>query len=264
MPRTTPDGQLYSELASRFFFRPDKSEDRVFPLVEFGDLREASSPSASSDSEDLRLPALCNAVVYTSNSNPSEVWSLKSVNLNMSGWANLLMSEDPTIVNQASAASTAVVHRDVVSGGLMKIVDATGAPVYRLASIDAIGTLVAGTDYEVVDLAIGLVRIIPGGGAGAAGTSADYPVSFTTEEATIQQLQPQTSISRTGQGLLLMQSPCGVHKWSRWGRFIVAPTGTNFSSTSASDADFTATSLSELVDGRQSAGSFSKIAGGVV
>lgn len=109
---------------------------------------------------------------------------------------NILYGGD-TVQNFSQVATpvTGVSHR-AHPGRLMKIHDASGVWVYNLASVDQVATVggspvfVEDTDWEVVDLARGIIRIIAGG---AIDPETDVEVDYTLTAITGNRLiRPQT------------------------------------------------------------------------
>ncbi|MEM1208435.1 MAG: hypothetical protein AAGI54_04130 [Planctomycetota bacterium] len=100
----------------------------------------------------------------------------------------LAFAADPAAtMNQAATQITDADHNNVLVGNLVKVVDASGNPIYNLASIDSITldpggadtSLTLGTDYTVEDLVLGTFRLTPGAAAGAKGTEVNLHVTFT-------------------------------------------------------------------------------------
>lgn len=262
MPQVFNGNQLHTELATRAFFMRDATNGVNFPWVEFGSLTIPATAAVTVTRNELRLPELCNALAYESVVNPSEIWTAKTANFGMANQANYFLADPAETVVQIVGASTAVVHANVVAPGFLQVAKADGTPAEALASIDrvtdGIGDLVEGTDYRIADLDLGMIEILTGPGTNS------YTVDYTTRDQEILVTNPLTASNIQGRARILMQSPCGEHKWVRDSRMSVAPAAINASATQASDMDFTLTVLSDTTNSSSPAGTFSKVAGAAI
>lgn len=109
---------------------------------------------------------------------------------------NILYGADGIQAFAQSATQQSSVSHHVFSGRLVKIHDANSVWIYGLTSVDTVTgtggspTYTEGTDWEVVDLERGIIRIISGG---AIADDSDVEITFTPKALSGNRLiRPQT------------------------------------------------------------------------
>lgn len=166
-------------LGSRCYFQRDPVNGVTQPIIDLG-IIQGSNPTLEIGKVKLRDAdgGILRTVAEEVNS-IDESYEITTTNLNLDNLALLFMAEPPTAFAQAATPVTNAVHA-AQPGRLVKIRTST-AFVYGIASIDAVTgpsgtpTYVLGTDYEVVSLERGLIRMLATGSFAAAGNiEIDY------------------------------------------------------------------------------------------
>jgi len=148
-----------------------------------------------------------NRVVAQAIADFSMEFDVVSANWNMDNMALLYGSTAPSSFTQSATPLTAVVHY-AYPGRLVKLKDASGNYMYGLSAIgtvtsnDGMTTYVLGTDYEVVSLERGIIRMIAGGAFAAA---ANIKIGMTPRaiSASNRLIAPQTQIAIYGKAWIV-------------------------------------------------------------
>lgn len=168
---------------------------------------------------------------------------------------------------QAASAVVGTTAQPGFLGQLIKIMDNTGVPIYNIGSIQAVKkgvtTLTAGTDYELADADLGLVRLLSTGVVVTDGDliTVDYtPVAVSGKRL----IQPHSGGTIKGKGFLILSEDNNVDMHSREFYCELDTTGINFKNLSDyDDWSFKATVLDDFASATQPAGRMLKFKGSI-
>lgn len=175
----------------------------------------------------------------------TETYDVKCSNLSPTNLAMLFMALPPTALTQVAASEGPVSHY-AIPGQLVKIRHTDGSFAFGLASITTVGALVEGTDYEVVSLERGLIRMIEGGAHAAAGNVA---ITYAKRAITgLRQFRPQTGATVRGTGLIVWGRKNNRAQTARVARFTLTAAGANFTDSAFSDMTLRMSVLNDITD----------------
>lgn len=151
---------------SRLYFKRDPVGGVDQPVIDFGVI-EPVNPQYNITSVKLYdSDGGIKRLLDQATTQIDESYQAKTNNMNLDNLALAFSSTPPATFTQAGTAVTTAVTQKAHLGSLMKVVDPAGNYVWGVASIQGLdngGALVLGTDYEIVNLERGLVRILTGG-----------------------------------------------------------------------------------------------------
>jgi hypothetical protein len=227
---------------SRLYFERDPINNVKQPIIDFGKI-EPVTPNLNVekvklvDSDGGVRRVIAEAIIGY-----DEQYEIRTTNLNQDNLALAFLAEPPQAFTQSATGVTNVAHY-AVPGRLIKVKDANGNPVYGLSQIDAVTgvggttTYTAGTDYEVVSLERGLIRMITGGAFSVAG---NIEIDYTPRAVTGQRLITPQTVSCAIQGTaLLFWGRCGNKQQTvREVRVSLTPTSNTFQVQDYSEVSF--------------------------
>jgi hypothetical protein len=165
--------QQYVIAGNRLFFQRDAISGVTQPLIDFGTIKPVS-PAINPEEAVLEDSGSgIRVIVDRVLTKIDESYDIVCSNMNMENLAIMLAAAPPEAYTQSATQQVDNVHY-ATPGRLLKLLDDNGDPIYNLASVDAVKdnagttTYTAGTDYEVVSLAMGIIRIKTGGAISAA------------------------------------------------------------------------------------------------
>lgn len=250
--------QQYWVTGSRFYFQRDAIGGTIQPIIDFGTI-DVASPSFDPTKIELKdgdggIQRLVDERIIEQ----SETYEITTFNLNPDNLA-LMYSGAVSELSQAVTTKTDVKHF-AENGRLLKILDgdydASTSPRLTLGitTIDSINTaalgagtpLVLGTDYELVSLERGLIRILPG--SVVVATTLDVFITFTPRLIAGKRLVIPNTTSGVlqGQGMLVYGRENNVEQTARIARFSVTPQSPNLSITEYSSLVFGLSVLEEI------------------
>ena len=189
-------GQEFWVAGARVFIIRDNISSVVQPLLDFGVITEVE-PAIETEQATLRDPdgGLLRKVDEVQISY-EETYNLTVANFSPDNLNILYSGDGVQSFSQAATPLTSVVHANQTPGKLVKLVNASGTWMYGITSVDAVkgpsGTpvYVEDTDWEVVDLERGIIRMIDGGAFAAQG---NLEIDFTPRAYSGNRLiRPQT------------------------------------------------------------------------
>lgn len=170
-----------------------------------------------------------------------ESYEVRCSNLNLKNLSLLFYGFPPVAFTQATTPLTVTHHAH--PGELLKIRNAAGDMMFGLTSITSVGSLVLGTDYEVVSLERGLIRMIAGG---AFAAEADISVVYVPRAITgIRKVSPQTSGPVAGEACIIWSEDNNQNQIARVARLSLSPTQAQFDDSNWSSATFRLTILGD-------------------
>lgn len=223
---------------SRLYFQRDPLPDNTGalieqPIVDFGRIDAVSPTMTPTVVNLLDSDGGMKRLVDQAMAQIDEKYSIKGSNLNMDNLALLFMGVPPTSFTQAATPIT--VSQKAFPGRLLKLKDANGVPVYGVTSITTVGaSLVQGTDWEVVSLERGIIRMIA---TGSFATAASISITYVPRviSGLRRLLNPQTAAIVRGTGLLIWGRGLNTQQTVREARFSLSPSASTFSDSAFSD-----------------------------
>ncbi len=167
----------------------------------------------------------------------NETYEITCSNLSPNNLSLLFLGNDPTDFTQSASALTDIKHF-AHPGELVKLIDADydaatpGVPIFAIASIQAVTgaggspTYTVDTDWEIVDLQRGLIRMITGG---AFSVAADILIDFTpTAISGKRMVTPQGLLGTVeGNAVLVFGRGNNAQQSARYGRASLTPASAN-------------------------------------
>jgi hypothetical protein len=249
--------QIVGQVGSRFYFQRDPISSVPQPIVDFGTV-QAINPSFDPTTIELRdsdggtLVLVDEAVTQI-----DETYEITGHNLAPEQAALAWLSNPPADIGQAATQLTSIRHY-AHPGRLVKLLDADydaatpGEYIQGITSVDTVTgpsatpTYTLGTDYEVVSLERGIIRMIDGGSFSSAG-----PIEVTLTPRAIQselrRILPgtvQTNIQ--GNGIIVYSMQNNARQMARIARFSITPAAPSFSADEYSTLGFSARILYDL------------------
>ncbi len=236
---------------SRVYFKRDAVATVDQPVLDLGVLQNATPALEITEVELKDADCGLRRTVAKQVTDMTETYSVECSNFNPENLALLLMSDPAEDFTQSATPQTSISQDPSHKGYLLKIRDANGDPVYNLASIDLVKdsgdaiTYVLDTDYEVVDLARGLIRILVT--PGAIVENDELLIDFTPVAVSGKRMvKPQTQNNIEGE-LFLFYSRDGCDEQSvRHARVSITPASSTISSEDFSSMTFNITILSDV------------------
>lgn len=246
---------------SRFFFQRDPIGGTRQPIIDFGTI-DPVSPEF--EPETVSLVDSDGGIKQTVDERiiaQEETYDFTCYNINADMMALAFSADPPTDLTQAATAKTDIKHY-AHPGRLLKILDANydaaGDPARQtlgITSIDDINTaagglgddLVEGTDYEVVSLERGLIRLLPGSTVFTA--AGDLFITYTPRAISGSRLiTPRAGISTNiqGRGLVVWGRNNFAQQTARSARFSIIPQTPNLQIDDYSSLVLRARVLSDL------------------
>lgn len=244
---------------SRFYFkRDDSSAGDKFPLVDLGVIKVVNpNPNATKvqlkDSDGGKLVIVAEEVTEI-----NEVAEITCSNINMTNMAYMFLGKKLESYTQAGGAVVGTTQHNVKKGALVKILDNSGVAVWNVASIQAVKkgvtTLVLATDYEIVSLPRGIIRILPGTVTLADDDNITVDYTLTAISAEKRLIYPQTAGKIQGKGYCVYGRNGNLDQTVREGVVSLAPNGSAFSDTDFSNFSLQATIIADTTRATDPAG----------
>jgi len=167
---------------ARVFIVRDAIGGVIQPLLDFGVITEVE-PAVETEQATLRDPdgGILKKVDEVTISF-EETYNLTVANFSPDNLNILFAGDGVQSFSQVATPLTSVVHANQTPGKLVKLVNAAGTWMYGITSVEAVkgpsGTpvYVEDTDWEIVDLERGVIRMIDGG---AFAAQANLEIDFT-------------------------------------------------------------------------------------
>lgn len=243
----TAQDNTYVVAGSRFWFKRDSEGSTHYPLIDMGTVSEMT-PGVEPTMAELRDPYADNGIVDQQITQVD-----RSFEFTLRDFAPLKLAIAlyglSAALAQTGAQSTNVSQpaADIHAGELHRIKDASGVLVTRLASVDSVRladdtACVLGTDYEVVDLDLGLIRALPGGNI-VTGNAIE--ITYTTATFAGFRIAPDTK--PLVQGLCMISTRGRSNAWRadyKQFRANLVPTSLAFPATEHGSYGIRATVLS--------------------
>lgn len=231
--------QDYWITGSRLYFQRDPLGDTLFPVIDLGTITN-SAPAITQTNVALqdgdggiRRKVAVGTVAFDEN------YEVRCNNFNPDN-AALLWGATGTVAHEQEATPVTDIEHTAHPGRLMKILDATGQPIYGITSVEAVeydgDNLVLGEDYEFVNPERGFIRFLQ--------DSVNFPldtvveannvlVSYTPREITDptsrRRINPQTlGCTSTGTAFFFWGKCGNQRQHVRHARVQISPTGATF------------------------------------
>jgi hypothetical protein len=231
----------------RVYFRRDGQNDDKY--LDLGTITQIQ-PNFNIEKITLEDPyGGVKSTIYEVITKFDETYDLTCSNFAPDLLALIFNSSAPAAHTQAATVLTAVPHT-VKKGHLCKLRTAGGANVYNITSVGAVTdsggttTYVLDTDYSVVDLKAGLIKILPG------GAIADGIIKITFTPAAVTDALAQRLIvpgsaggSITGDAIVVFSRGGRADESYRECKVSISPGGPNLSADQVSDHKLTLTVL---------------------
>lgn len=172
---------------SRLYFRRTAADGTYYPLIDFGHVDPLAPNHNIQTLERVDGWGGIGQTVEQAVTGVSTSIDVTGYSFNEEMFALAFAAELPSAISQSATPVTDIEHANVLVGNQIKLIDGSGDPIYNIASIQGVeldpngspSALTLGTDYEVTDLKLGLIRLIPGGAAGAKGATVTLDVDYT-------------------------------------------------------------------------------------
>lgn len=226
-------------VGSMVLFQRDAIDGVGQPLVDLGTIQAASGqPNNDVQRVELFDPRTgINIKVDSGISQITETYNLILHNFALSNIALAFSCDPPETFTQTAGAVTDITHNDIHEGHLFGLLDSNGDRIYRIASIESItqgsATWAADEDYEIVDLELGLLRVLEGGsnqtGTGTPDRVFDVLVDYTkTAYSGKRLLHPQAGFGEVaGYFELVWSRENNVRRTVRRGTCKISSSGEN-------------------------------------
>lgn len=243
---------------SRFYFLRDTDGVNTYPMIDFGRI-EPMNPNIQVEKLQLEDSDGGKKVVVDEQlTKYTEEYDIKCSNLNMDNLTIFFAGKKLETYTRVATPVVGTFLQKAYKGRLLPVRDNTGEFVFGVTSIQAVTKspttpLVLGTDYEVVSLERGLIRIISGGLIvdGDEVKMSYTPRAFTAEERLIY---PQTASAIKGMGLIVWGRGSNAQQTVREARVSLTPSASNIGIDNYSDITFKATVLSDVTKTNDPAG----------
>lgn len=240
-------------VGSRVYFRRDPIAGVVQPVKDLGTIAAITANIEVEEAECEETDGGVRRVVAKQVTKADETYDLEMKNLAPEGLANLFLAGPPEEFTQSGAP---VVDADQLAtnparkGFLLQVQDGLGEHFLDLVSVDAVKdssgapTFVEDTDYEIVSLQRGLIRILA---AGAIVESDLLKLSFTPNAISgLRKIIPLGQTLIQGDIEIYLARENNVRQTRRQGRASLLPTGTALAIDAFSSYTLQATMLSDL------------------
>ncbi len=240
-------------VGSRVYFRRDPIASVVQPVKDLGIVTAVTPAIEVEEAECEDTDGGIRVIVAKQVTKADETYDLELKNLAPDGLANLFLAGPPEEFTQSGVP---VVDADQLAtnparkGFLLQIQDATGEHFLDLVSVDAVKdssgapTFVEDTDYEIVSLQRGLIRIL------AAGSIIEgdlLKLSFTANAISgLRKVIPLGQTLIQGDIEIYLARENNTRQTRRKGRASLLPTSTSFVIDAFSTYTLQATMLSDL------------------
>ena len=154
---------------SRIYVRRKPVGATLYPLIDLGVVQPINPSIEVTEATLLDSDGGVRRVVDRQQTQVDESYDIVTNNLSMSNLALLFSGELESFTQAGTAVTDQLQPHPVKEGYLHKITTAAGVAMYGLASIQAVKdqagstTYVLNTDYEIVSLERGIIRIKEGG-----------------------------------------------------------------------------------------------------
>ena len=231
--------QKVGAAGSRFYFQRDPIASVVQPILDFGTI-ETANPAIDETTIELKDgDGGILRLVDETTIDIIETYDLTCFNIGPEMTALMFSSNPPVDIAQAAGAVTDIRHF-AHPGRLVKLLDADydaatpGAFIQGIASIQVVAGVggtpiyVLDTDYQVVSLERGLIRMVAGGAfAAAAAIEIDYTKRAIENE--LRRILPATAANNVkGNGVLIWSGANNTQQIGRIARFSVTTSAPNF------------------------------------
>lgn len=195
-------------------------------------------------------------IVTESVTKIDETYEITGKNLSPNNLALVFLANDPEDFTQSDTPLTDIKHFGH-PGELVKLLDADydastpGKPMFGITSVEEVAALggspvyTENTDWQIVDLERGLIRMINGGAFAAA---ADLDIDFTPRAITGKRMVKPQTLSGTveGNAIILWGRGNFAEQSARTGRVSLTPSSANFQIDDYSSFVLTVKFLSDL------------------
>ena len=235
---------------SRVYFKRDDVGGVDQPLMDFGTIQNATPALEVTEVELRDADCGLSKVVAKQVTEMTESYATECSNFNTEMLALLLMADPAEDFTQSATPVVDAVQDPAHEGYLLKIRDAAGDPIYNLASIEFVKdntgviTYVLDTDYNIVDLARGIIRVIEGG---SIIEDDLLKISFTPVALSGKRMvKPQSQNNIEGE-IFVFYSRDGCSEQNvRHARVSITPASSNITPDDFSSNTFTITVLSDV------------------
>lgn len=252
---------------ARVYFKRNDDGATTFPLLDLGVVRPGGiTPSFEVTKAEMKDSS--SGIVRTVEETVTEVaesYQITLGNLNPDNLSLAFLAEAPEAVNVSATPKTNVTQLagDCHAGHLFQIRDSDGEPARGLASVDGVSVgsddMVEDTDFEVVDLDKGLIRIIA---AGDIETGDVLIVDYTQVARTGKRMvKPQTASTVQGMMFLYFGRENNARVTVREAEVSLSPAGFNMPEGDYSEITLEAKVLSDITETEQPAGILESIKG---
>lgn len=216
------------------------------PIVDLGELTNAAPTLNPTDVTLFSGDGGVSVPIAVTRVKTEESYDLTSNNLNQDNLALMFSALPPQDFVQASTPITASHYCD--PGCLLKLHDAAGLPVYGVTSVTSVGSLTAGTDYELILPERGFIRFIEGGAFAAPGALSItfVPRAISSTDGKRRLIHPNTGGCVAVGTALIIWGRCGNNEQTvREVRVAISSSGGAFPDGNYADVKFKITVLSD-------------------
>lgn len=240
---------------SRLIFIRDAVNGVEQPPIDLGVITPVSPAIAPEEATLEDSDGGLKRVVARAITKYDESYEIVCSNLNIDNLALMFSSDPAEAFTQASTPLTNVVHY-AHPGKLVKLKNASGVLMYGITSIQAVTgpggspAYVENTDWEIVSLERGLIRMLDSGETDAFDTAGNIEIDFTPRAITGNRLiNPQTAGGTVeGTGILIWGRGNNAQQTVREARVSLTPTSAAFSDTNFSNFTLKMSVLNDLTE----------------
>lgn len=242
--------QDYWIAGARVYFKRDDVGGVDQPMLDFGTIKSATPAIEVTEVELRDADCGLSKVVAKQVTQLTESYATVCSNFNTEMLALLMMSDPAEDFTQSATPVVGASQDPAHKGYLMKLRDAAGDSIYALTSIEAVKdsldvtTYVLDTDYEIVDLDRGIIRIMA---TGTIVENDEILVSFTPVAVTGKRLvKPQTQNNIEGEVWVYYSRDGCDEQNVRHARASITPASSTVTAEDFSENAFTITILTDV------------------
>lgn len=247
---------------SRLYFQRNAEGGSSFPLVDMGVIQPANPSFELNEAELQDSDGGILRTVEKTIVSISEAYEIITSNFSPKARALFYLSDDPAEFTQSATPVTDIRHTAIV-GELVKLVTSAGVPIFNITSIEDVEldpdgtptTLTLDTDYEEVNLARGIIRLLANGTTGSLGDEVALDIDYTPTALSGQrQLLPQKAQQIQGTGYLYFGRDNNARQTVRYAEMALTPSSSAIQVEDYSNMTFNATVLSDPIETTEPAG----------